>query len=268
MILFILIFLILLLYYLLKKRYDIKENFINNYGFKNVIMTTYFCKKKDPQRNKKANSNDINYIKPWYNSMKKLGLNGIIFHDGLGKEFIKKYQTNKIKFEYINTNNFKYSLNDLRFFVYYDYILNNKNIENVFMTDGNDVKVVSSPFNKFDKICVGSEESQINKNQWIQDKINSFNDNKKLYFKNDNNGKVYNAGILGGNRKNVLFFLEKMINIFKNIDEKNINKNNNMIVFNYIIYIFLNQNVITGEKLHSKYRKFENNRKDICFIHK
>ena len=65
-------------------------------------MTTYFCKKKDPQRNKYASCSNISYIKPWYYSLKRLNLNGIVFYDNIDKEFIKKYQTKKKHMKVMN----------------------------------------------------------------------------------------------------------------------------------------------------------------------
>ena len=259
--------LIILLVVLILKR---KENFVNNTNLnkpKNVIMTTYFCNKKDPQRNKKAECNKYEYIKPWYDSVKKLNLNGIIFHDGMSEKFINKYQTDKIKFVYVNSSQFKYSLNDQRFLIYHDYILKNKNIENIFMTDGNDVTIVNTPFNKFKGICVGSELGNLNKNSWIRNKSKNFNNNK-YHFESNNEGLIYNAGILGGNRKEVLHFLSNMKTVFYNLNEQQKKQNLNMIVFNYVVYNILNKKVITGGKLHSKFKKYENHRKDVCFIHK
>ena len=56
-----LILIVILVVLFLKK----KENF-NNYTnlnqAENVIMTTYFCKKEDPQRPKTAPCNDIKYV--------------------------------------------------------------------------------------------------------------------------------------------------------------------------------------------------------------
>ena len=59
-----------------------------------------------------------------------------------------------------------------------------------------------------------------------------------------------------------------MIKIFNNLDEKQRRDNLNMIVFNYVVYNNYKQKVNTGEPLHSVYKKFENNRKDVYFIHK
>jgi hypothetical protein len=260
----VLITLIIILYFLLLKN---NEHF-SNLGNENVIMTTYFCNKKDPQRPQKAPCNDLLYIKPWYYSVKRLGLNGVVFHDGMSDNFIKKYETDKIKFVYVDSNSYVYSLNDLRYFVYYDYILKNKNIKNVFMTDGNDVSIVKSPFNKFNKLCVGNEPMKISKSNWMRKKIKRFNHNNSKQFTYNNSSQIYNAGILGGKRDEILKFLNNMIDVFENFDEAQKHENLNMIVFNYVVYNVFNQNVISGFPLNSDYKKYQNKRKDICFIHK
>tara|TARA_B100000674_G_C37968844_1_gene975934 strand:+ start:1859 stop:2653 length:795 start_codon:yes stop_codon:yes gene_type:complete len=260
----VLVILIIVLLSLLPKN---NEHF-SNLGDENVIMTTYFCNKNDPQRPKRAPCNDFQYIKPWYNSIKKLGLNGVVFHDGMSDNFIKQYQTEKIKFVYVDSNSYEFSLNDLRYFVYHDFLSKNKNIKNVFMTDGNDVTIVKSPFNKFTGICVGKEELKINDSKWMKQKIKNFNSNNINKFNYNSQSGVYNAGILGGNRNEVMNFLKFMIKIFNNLDEKQRRDNLNMIVFNYVVYNNYKQKVNTGEPLHSVYKKFENNRKDVYFIHK
>ena len=241
----------------------------------NVIMTTYFCKKKDPQRGNTAPCNDIKYIKPWYYSMKKLNLNGIVFHDGLSEKFIEKYKTDKIKFEYVNTKKFEYSVNDLRYFVYLDYLKRNTNIQNIFMTDGNDVTVVNSPFNKFEKTCVGQDADDngnyiYTSHPYIKKQLTIFNSNKKWTYKfNENkNIKFYSAGILGGNRRQIVFFLENMVKIFNDMNQEQKRKNLNMVVFNYVIYHMLNEDVMSDAPLCSRFKKYENHRKDVCFIHK
>jgi len=259
---------ILLLILLLLISYLFNLEYFLNKKKKNVIMTTYFCKKKDPQRIKYASCNDINYIKVWYDSIKKLDLNGIIFHDGLDNEFIKKYKTDKINFIYINSSDYNLSLNDLRFLVYLEYLEKNKNIKNVFMTDGNDVTVKMNPFEKLDfkNIYAGSEKNPGLK--WVNIKVEVYNKNNKLNFDRNKIKLLYNAGILGGNRENILIFLEKMKEKFLNIDDKYKNSNLNMIVFNDIIYNEINIDIKTGFPLHSVYKKYENKRDDVFFIHK
>tara|TARA_Y100001970_G_scaffold186363_1_gene226664 strand:+ start:8407 stop:9213 length:807 start_codon:yes stop_codon:yes gene_type:complete len=259
-------FLILLVLLFHNIRKNTIEKFNNKY---NVIMTTYFFNNKDPQRNKTAPGNDIKYIKSWYESIKKLGLNGIVFHDGLSNDFIKKYQTNKIKFEYVNPKSFKYSLNDQRFVIYLDYLKKHPEIEKVFMTDGNDVKVVQDPFKyiKKAKYYVGSEEKTIGNSKWILHKFKILNKSNKYnsYFKEN---RLLNAGILGGGCDNIIKMLHKMRDIFNDYDESMLKSNLNMVVFNYVLYKYFPNNIVTRPPIHSLFKKYENNRKDVWFIHK
>ena len=95
---------------------SIQEIDFPNY-FKNVIVTCYFIKKKDPQHGNTLNIPNINYIKPWYNSMLNNNLNGIIIHDELPKDFIQKYENDKIKFIKYSTGN--YSIFEERWIAYY-----------------------------------------------------------------------------------------------------------------------------------------------------
>ena len=132
------------------------------------------------------------------------------------------------------------------------------------MTDGNDVTVVKNPFKFINNknIYVGSEIKGNKK--YILDKLNYINSNQNNYkLKLDT---IYNAGILGGNRKNVLSFINKMIDIFNLVNKKNIDKNINMAVFNIVSEN--TKNIITGPPLHSDFKKYQNNREDVYFIHK
>ena len=248
--------------------YLIRNNVVEKFSVpKNVIMTTYFCKKKDPQRDRYAPCNDLTYIKPWYNSIKKLQLNGIVFHDGLSNEFIDRYQTTKIKFIYLDSSKFQYSLNDQRFLIYYDFLNKNKNIEKVFMTDGNDVTIVQNPFEMCDRgLCIGSELVYLN----FFDKFKKTNGMKVNIPSNYNlakfrNKKLLNAGIIGGNIKSILKLLKIMCYYFSK-DSCNY-CNLNMAILNQSVYNNFN-NIITGYPLHSRFLKYENNRKDVYFIHK
>ena len=47
------------------------------------LVTCYFTRLKDPQHGIVRNIPDIKYIKPWYESVNRLKINGVIFHDNL-----------------------------------------------------------------------------------------------------------------------------------------------------------------------------------------
>lgn len=231
----------------------------------NILFTSYFCTRNDPQRNKQVNENDFNYIKKYYNSVKKLNLNCLIFHDNLSDDFIKKYSTDKINFHIIKLDNYRNkSLNDIRFLAYYDYLLKHPEINKVFMTDVNDVVINMNPFNIIndDSIYIGLDRdrkiSHYFFKQIIMKSYGSYDKFKKIFEK-----KILNAGILGGKYNIVIKFLKLMKNEFDMTIKEN---NANMAVLNYVALTYFDK-IITGYPLCSKFYEYEK-RKDVYFTHK
>ena len=81
-----------------------------------AILTSYFSKKKHPNHpsdsyvvgrtaDGKVQNNEIEYIKPWYESVDKLKLKGFIFYDNLSDAFVEQYTTEDIKFIKVNRFN-------------------------------------------------------------------------------------------------------------------------------------------------------------------
>ena len=119
-------------------------------NFDNVILSCYFTSKIDPIhasecKNKHQESNNYNYIKPLYDSVKKLNLHLVIFHDGLSDDFIKKYTTESIFFLKTKLMG-NLSINDERYIIYYQFLLRYK-YKNILTSDVSDVYVVRNPFN-------------------------------------------------------------------------------------------------------------------------
>lgn len=239
----------------------------------NYIFTTYFCNKLDPQRKTHAPCNDFTYIEPWYRSVEKLNLRGIVFHDGMSQDFINKFQTARIRFEWVDPSRFIYSLNDTRFLIYHDYLMSHPEIQNVFMTDGNDVTIVQDPFLAMhsNKVYVGSETGDMKNNRWFNRRVKFLNSGNHTYtFKLSRfrANKVYNAGILGGSYEICLEFLSEMVRKFKSLDVAQRELNLNMAVFNHTVYNGFLHRSVTGDPLHSEYKAYQNDRRDVWFIHK
>jgi hypothetical protein len=197
----------------------------------------------------------------WYTSIKRLGLKGIIFHDELTDSFVKKYTTENISFEKTFLGDL--STNDERFFIYYEYLKNNK-YENVFLTDLSDVWFKKDPFEIIDdkyKLWVGSEQEKIDEKKWI---VRRF---EKIYgklFAEMMKGILYNAGIIGGSYSNIFKFLGAMTNQMNNLKankkdilEKYHDISFNMAAFNKVLYKQYNKSeIFTGEPLHSPFKSY------------
>lgn len=210
-----------------------------NIDFENVICTTYFTSKADPQQKEKVESNNIGYIAPWYDSMRALKLTGIVFYDNLSKEFVEKYQTENILFLRCTLGD--YSLNDERFIIYYMFFLKNK-VKNILLTDGNDVIINKAPFEFFQSkkgstIFIGrGKENKILHSKWNLSSIDRLSKGLNVDIPNDfYEMAIYNAGIIGGNYYVVMYFLRQICFVFFKIDNA---KNNNMGAMHYVLYYY------------------------------
>lgn len=228
-------------------------------NFQNVICTTYFTSKTDPQSKQKIESDSIDYISSWYNSVKELNIDGIVFYDNLSSEFVKKYKTKHITFLKCKLGDF--SLNDERFIIYYMFFLKHK-AKHVLFTDGNDVIVKKEPFKFFESkidstIFVGrGKENKIFQSKWNVSSVNKLIEGLPEGIAIPNNFynmAIYNAGIIGGKHSTVLYFLRQICNLFLKLNN---DKNNNMAAMHYVLYFYFYPNC--RKYLNSWYSNFIN----------
>lgn len=247
---------------------------------KSIICTTYFSVKKHPndpsdsavigrENDGRVTQNSIKYIEPWYNSIKELGLNGVVFYDNLEKDFIKKYQTSHIKFIQVNPSD--YSNNDWRFFIYRDFLLDNK-YESVFLTDGSDVTVVQDPHTILDQyqyidyfLC--QDSIMLSQFPYLQIHDQAKWDNISWFIKYHKTLPLINMGVIGGSYSNMLEFLQEFCQT--RIKLGNPDFNSDMWTGQYVFRQKLShKNLLIGEPFTSKFKHYENERKDVFFIHK
>lgn len=228
---------------------------------KQVIFTTYYTGKPNPQKTAiEAVPNSFELIQPWYDSIVRLGLHGIIFHDGLTDAFVEENSCENIEFKFVNYISGR-GLNDERYYVYLRELIQKKGIEWVLTTDLFDVEFLKDPFEYITNknvIYVGSETLKsahiVDGEIWPVIK----NKARQAYGKVPSwwSGAVkhlLNAGILGGHRDIILRLFNLMIEDFDKIDAS---LNTNMFVLAKCI---LENKIIfsTGYPLHSLYKKYE-----------
>lgn len=219
---------------------------------KSLVLTTYFTTQKDPQRNVFHKPNDENLSSNWILSTYNIGLNGIVFHDCLSNYFINK-QPKNLTFIYIKPNS-KHSLNDIRYIIWLDYIINNTEIEYFFTTDMFDVEFNKNPFeiisDKYDIYVGSNRECKISQNNWLVENMNTVY--KKTFFPDFEDA---NAGIIGGNRKNIIKLFE---NMKKDILLNESPKDLSMAIFNKNLYeTFEKEKILIGYPITSKFKKYE-----------
>jgi hypothetical protein len=197
--------------------------------------------------------------------MRDLGLHGRVFHDGLSRQFTRRLSTDRIRFLRV-PRWYLHSANDHRFLVYRAF-LRSYGAPRVFMTDISDVILARDPFALVsdDRLYVGRDEGTLGESTWLRKLAKRIGDERYLAFL-DSHGheRIANAGVLGGETRQVARFLDRMVAEFRQIDRPGINAN--MMVFNYVAHTQF------GDRLCwdacSEFKRYEWHRRDVPFIHK
>ena len=215
----------------------------------NIIFAAYFATNPNPQ-GRNWRKNKIVSIQPLYDSVKRLGLDMIVFHDHLKEKFIKKYTTDKIRFIRHRPDHVIPLMS--RFYCYLEHLQTNT-YDKILCLDCGDLELYRNPFPMIDsRILIGSEEGKIGDSTWMRDIF------RKAYGKTYySDRQVLNCGILGGK-------FHRMYSLLSEFKFRSFHKKSNvdMAVFNKIIYDLYNHR--TGYPIHTVFGKFENN--TDCFI--
>jgi len=237
----------------------------------NYIVSTYLTTGPDVQRgNIFKESDDINYIQGWYDSIIKLGLNGVILHDALSDNFINHLPG--IKFIKVAGCG-RFQLYDYIWILFKDFIEKN-DFDNIFFTDLWDVKVVKDPFiqpeyNDYTIFC-GDVNGDVMRGDYF---IGAALRNKKLMglpgFEEiiTSDRLLLNNGTLGGSHKIITGFIKTLCSLILEMADREIDVTCDMSIFNYMIYTKFANEFYAGPPVNSRFKKYEN-RDDVWFIHK
>jgi hypothetical protein len=240
----------------------------------NYIVSSLFTTCVDPLRNIKW-SPSSNIMDRWYYSGEKIckqfdNIQLLVFYDKLDDSILNKFNTNYITFIQVEDCN-GYSPHDYRWIIYQNFLENNiDNTQNIFFTDISDVLIKQNPFLNLEKeILYIGDENQTWGNEWADVRKNYFLENLPSFKEIHDQYKSHtflNAGILGGESKIVLEFLNKIV-YYTGITLNKPYDTSDMIIFNYILYKYF-PNKKHGFPINSNFWKNEVDREDVWFIHK
>jgi hypothetical protein len=231
------------------------------------IITTYFTSEKDPQRLNNWANDDFSIIKDFYDSVIEHNLNCFILMDNSTDEFIKKYETDRIKF--IKCDSTGLNMVDVRWKLY-NKILNEKTeIKRAFFLDISDIVILKNAFDfiKPDNIYCGDEEELNISSVWMKHRYNLLkNPEVEAAMPNYLNNKILNAGILGGERNYLLGITNKMAELleFSKIKHTTVD----MCIFNHILYTYCKGMIVHGLPVNTVFKKEDINNETAWFKHK
>ena len=228
---------------------------------KDVIVSTYFTSKEDPQRKAAVSVNSFRYMVRWFTGIMRFNLNVIVFHDNLKNEWIKRIEMIYPRVNFIKTNLNGRSTNDARYYILWNYFAAHPEINRAFLTDLSDIQILGSPFQLMDimgnrMIYIGKDEPfylSSKESQWM---INVFGKCYKDKIKNVKETtlamhSLFNAGIIGGTREMMLAMLYKVLYW---LDKANKAQNCNMIAVNIVAHKHLFEELYAGYPLQNGYK--------------
>lgn len=244
---------------------------------KNVFLACQITGIYDVNRNEILPNDDYSQIKNWCESLIKLDLHGIIFHNNYSESFCEVFSNKNIQFNKINYET-NFNPNVYRYLIYNDFLKSNaQEIENVFVTDISDVIVVNNPCEQpffranIDCIFCGDEPKKLD-NEWMKSHSEHLRNKIEGYTNYEENFKdnlLLNCGIIGGNIKVMEEFIEKLATIHQqyNFDNKT-NYTGDMGAFNYLIRTQFSENVLNGFPINTEFKAYQTERTDCWFRHK
>jgi glycosyltransferase involved in cell wall biosynthesis len=238
------------------KIYDARKDITEYVEFRekgNVILTCFFTKVKDTQRENEAPMKaDKGLLKPLIDSMK--GQRIIVLTDCFKNEM-------EDGAEYVEVET---SLNNVyfqRWVNYYQYLLQNKEkINQVFIVDGTDVQMLNNPFLSMEagKLYVGDEAEKTGC-EWLE----KYHPHKMIqeFIKQNENKVLLNAGLIGGDIEVIMSFINKFLAFyFQSVSDSYFYKDRpdagvfDMGLFNYIARTHFADRLVHGTQVNTVFK--------------
>ena len=239
------------------------------------IFTTYFTTMADPQRMRGRNPNQFQYMRDWYQSVNRLGLRAVVFHDNLSPQFVHKLTNDNVSFVKVPSLHNR-STNDARFYVYLSYLQTHTEVRRVFLTDISDVVFQRDPFELVDLLgdwlYIGTDINffpDLQSMPWMTTRLvkcfGRWNVEHGPVKRALQMRTVFNAGVIGGTKPKMLAALWR---ITQTLDHTPHEHNCNMPAVNYAMHLYFSDVIFTGFPLTSHFLQHQVNPKGVYIIHK
>lgn len=223
-------------------------------GYSSMVVTVLMTRKPDPQRGVPITDGYFDYIRPWWTTINKVGLDGVILHDGLPQHVIDDATTDRVHFHECENGDFP--ILHQRHFAVRDF-LKSQSTDYVLVTDVSDVAFKKNPFEMLSqedssvRLFIGSETRTIGRSKCLTSELDQQFGGTMFADR-----PVVNPGILGGRREEVIRFLDLLVAEIETLKDRLLASD--MSIINKVFHSHYNlSDVVTGYPLHSGFRKWE-----------
>lgn len=232
-----------------------------------IVLSAYFTGRPDPQRACSHPPDCDDLLGPWHQSLMAVGLEAVVFHDGLSEEFTRRYVNDHVTFERYEPVT-EWSINDERFLCWLRFLESRPELEWILLTDLFDVEFRRDPFALMRErrdvdLFAGDDRGQrlgAPDGVWMRHKMLA------AYGRIVHEGRTkLIGGTIGGRRRAMLELLRQMVAEFRRLGSS---RNLNMPVFNRCAHdAFGEGRILSGAPFTSRFRSFER-KGDFCLRHK
>ena len=243
----------------------------------NLICATLLTGVYDVNRNEAIAEDDFSRIKDWYDSVLKLQLRGIIFHNTFSQQTVETYQNEQVTFVAVDYDK-HFNANVFRYLIYQDFIRQyGHKISNLFVTDISDVVVVQNPFIQPlflanpDTLFCGDEPETLD-NEWMQNHSTHLRNSMPGfadYEQKNQKETLLNCGIIGGSVEVMRALMDSLAHIHRTYTVHNQTPYTlDMGAFNYVARTQFAQRLQHGTPINTRFKGYESQRTDCWFRHK
>lgn len=231
---------------------------------KDVVITTLLTGFDDPQRPGSKMRASVDMLRSLHRSLK--GSKLVVIHTDLDGQSLSNTDFVKVK-QGINP----YFERHLQM---YQYLRDNDDIGRVWCVDGTDVEMLRNPFKEMNPgVLYTGYETKTLRDEWML--RNHPDTTLQDFMKSNPNTTLLNAGLIGGDRKVVMSFLQKIVKLYfdDHIDfimgwEKNRLGVGDMAALNYIARTEFDDVLSYGPHVCTVFKSEEKNNKTAWFKHK
>lgn len=235
---------------------------------KNVILGCHISGVYDVNRSQMLSDDDFSIIEKWAESISKLNLQAIVFHNNFSDSTVLKHQSNHLIFIKI-TQDVRFNPNVFRYSLYSQFLKKyHSKIDSLFVTDVSDVLVLKNPFiqplfiDNSNFVFCGDEQTILN-NEWMQlhsshlrSRINDYIEIEMEYQSH----QLLNCGIIGGNIKIMNPLIESIWRLHENYNfDNSTSYTGDMGAFNYILRKTYNEKIYHGSPVNSEFKAYFDN---------
>jgi hypothetical protein len=234
--------------------YDVKPN---------VVLTSFLTCHPDPQRGIRMEAK-ASMLSEWSSSIK--GAAAIVLADELDEN---PPYASRVKVDSLEGNVYF-----IRWLHVYNWLRSNPSVGKVFVTDGTDVVMLREPWEHMTSgsLYVGSEAKTLD-DAWITS--NHAASHLKAFLEANKGKTMLNAGIVGGDREDVMAFAHDIIKDYYFTISRRFwktepqgNEVGDMATFNYVAYTKWANKIMTGPLVHTVFKTEGVGKEYAWFRHK